>query len=325
MIATVTPVAEAGSIGVELFRIWHRSWQHLPRPVTRFLVCGCLLTAVALWTAHAWAQPPGPAGEPDRAERLADMRQRVESVEVQVAGSDRLPLAKLVPEPLFRYSDEPRRIVDATLWCWQLEGRPVALVKIEKYASGPQNQPWLYCLASLSTELIQADWPDGQRFAARQPGLTMRPLPEAPPPAESPTARLSQMKQLSRRFTAIIVQDAKRDRRDVMRLLPQPIYRYASPQQAVVDGAIFGLTATGTNPDLLLAIEWHERPAGAAGWQYGLAGMTSGGLSVRLDDAEVWTAPFTAGQKGPFDTWLWFRAADMSGENQQECNGNQSP
>jgi hypothetical protein len=253
------------------------------------------------------------------------MRERAEAVEVQVAGSERLPAARFVSEPLFRYSDEPRRIVDATLWCFEQDGRPAALLKIEKYATAPRNQPWLYCLASLSTELIRADWSDGRQFVARKPGLTLRALPDAPRPADSPAARLSQMKQIARRFTATIVQDAKRNQRDAMRLLPQPIYRYASPQQAVVDGAVFGLTATGTNPDLLLAIELHDKPAGAAAWHYGLAGMTSGGLTVRLDDAEVWTAPFTAGQQAPFDTWLWFRVADPLEGSPQERHGKDHP
>jgi hypothetical protein len=41
--------------------------------------------------------------------------------------------AELIASPLFHYTDQPRRIVDATLWGWISDGRMLANCKIENY------------------------------------------------------------------------------------------------------------------------------------------------------------------------------------------------
>jgi hypothetical protein len=253
------------------------------------------------------AQTPEPSGTGEQKARLAQMRGRAERVQVYTAAGEGRIASQLVAAPLFRYSDEPRRIVDATLWCWQNDGRPTALLKIEEYAR-PRGKPWLYCVVSLSTGLIEVEREERQAFSSQRPGLELQALPDGPKPAESMAARLTQLRQLARRFSATIVRNPKENRRDEMRLLTQPLYRYAQPEAGLYDAALFGLTATGTNPDALLAIELHGNEA--TSWRYGLARMTMEGLSVRLDKTEVWTAEFTPLTPGPFDTWHWFLDED---------------
>jgi len=48
-------------------------------------------------------------------------------------------------------------------------------------------------------------------------------------------------------------------------------------------------------------------------WKYGVAGMTQGGLSVRLGGKEVWSKEYTYGI-GPQPTWIWFheQTADLT-------------
>ena len=59
-----------------------------------------------------------------REKLLAEMRRLAEKTEVKLANQGELP--ELVTNPVFRYADQPRRFIDATVWVWTREGRPVA-------------------------------------------------------------------------------------------------------------------------------------------------------------------------------------------------------
>jgi len=72
-----------------------------------------------------------------------------------------------------------------------------------------------------------------------------------------------------------------------------------------MDGGVFGLTSNGTNPDAMLVLELHTLRTGEAEWLFGIAGMTAGGLSVKFDDKEVWTKPYS-GRAESFENWSWF-------------------
>src|SRR5262245_32099975 len=62
-----------------------------------------------------------------------ESRARAERIEVTVAAGGRTAKATVHPNPLMKYTDVPRGIEMATLWVWQIEGRPVALGKVEAY------------------------------------------------------------------------------------------------------------------------------------------------------------------------------------------------
>ena len=237
-----------------------------------------------------------------REEQLAAMRRRAESTTVKPLSKDRKTAAKLVTQPIFRYSDQPRTIMDATLWAWGVKGRPIAVCKIERYRR--VNRRWLYCMASLSTELIESEWPDGHRWSSKKPGLQLFDLPSGPKPAKSDAGRLRQIRSISRRFASTLIDPIAKTRQE-MRLLPRPLCRYSNHDSGLVDGAIFGFSTNGTNPDGLFVIELHQPGKDSNQWKYGVAGMTQGGLSVRLDGKEVWTKEYTRGI-GPQPTWIWF-------------------
>ena len=242
------------------------------------------------------------ARKEQREKLLHEMRRRAETTKVYKLTDKKKIAVKLLPQPLFRYSDQPRLILDATMWVWGTKGRPIAVCKVERYRR--PNREWLCCMASLSPGLIEIQWQSGRRWTAKKPGLELKRLLDAPTPAKTNVARLLQMKQLARRFSAVIY-DPDRGTRGQMRLLPKPIHRYSAPETGLLDAAIFGLTI-GTNPDLLLAIELHQQGAAAATWQYGLATMTANGIIVRLDDKQVWKSPNRNVEPTVYDTWLFF-------------------
>lgn len=83
------------------------------------------------------------------------------------------------------------------------------------------------------------------------------------------------------------------------------MYRYEKPAGNILDGAAFGMTTNGTNPDAILIVELHRHEGRPPAWKFAVAGMTSCGLSVKLGDREVWTKPHVD-NTGSYDTWLWF-------------------
>jgi hypothetical protein len=267
-----------------------------------------------------WSQPtqqkPGtetdPANTPEssarknqRDENLKLMEKRAWGAKVRRTDKDKASDAKLISRPLFHYTDEPRRIVDATLWGWISEGRLLGICKIENYERGAhQEGEWLYCFGSLGRGLVDAQFADGHRWSARKPGIVLRSVPDAPPPGDGKPTRLRQMKELAGRVSATIVNLASTNTQE-MRLLPRPIYRYEEATGELLDGTVFGLTTNGTNPDAILVVELHKSEEGALNWKFGFAGMTQEQLSVKFDGKEVWSKPHSP-STGSFDTWTFF-------------------
>ncbi|HEV7225717.1 MAG TPA: hypothetical protein VGN42_23625, partial [Pirellulales bacterium] len=161
----------------------------------------------------------------------------------------------------------------------------------------------LYSMGATSEALISAEWKDGHRWKSKAPGISWHALTPAPAAQASSALRLRQMKELSHRF-AIRADDPGRGKEE-LRLLPQPIHRYADPDQGVIDAAIFGFTSYGTNPNALVMIELCKE-AEASAWRFACSRATDAGLSVILDGTQVWTCPPTAVGPVELDTWLYF-------------------
>ncbi len=88
------------------------------------------------------------------------------------------------------------------------------------------------------------------------------------------------MRNLAREFSG-----AMKDNDDVteLRLLPQPIVRYKSAEQSVVDGAIFAWVWKGTDPEVLLILEDRKDQ-----WHYALARFNFREMWVKHKDREIW-------------------------------------
>jgi hypothetical protein len=119
-----------------------------------------------------------------------------------------------------------------------------------------------------------------------QAGLARKELPGAP--AATAAARLVQMKKFAAEFTGY--ETDGEGKRDDLRLLPAPVYRYPAAEDAVVDGALFALVSTeGTDPEVWLLIE--ARKAGAdTHWEYACARFSNRDLYMQHKDKEVWSS-----------------------------------
>jgi hypothetical protein len=242
----------------------------------------------------------------DNKASLEPLQKRVKATRISLVtgirqGAEGKP-ATLVETPVFRYSDELRDIENAGIWLWTSHNRPVAALKVERYKEGRFRIPWLYCFTSLSADLVRAEWEDAPSFQTRKAGVAWQTLADKPAPSRA--ARLIQMRELARQFSAELLKDAEGKERTQMRMLSRPLYRCEESSE-VLDGAIFGFTGTGTNPDLLLLLDLP--PEGA--WRFGAAGMTAEGLRIKRKDSIVYESPHTAGKGNVFDNWCNFHPA----------------
>ena len=209
----------------------------------------------------------------------------------------------LVSKPLLRYSDPTRGsdaaagvnvLLDAGVWRLGTKGRPTALVTIEIY--GGSGEPRLVAFEFLSltgTEFALKHKTERVRWDAPSSALALKELPKAPKPAGTAALRLTQMRQLVRRFAVKERLPAKQNDTIECRLLAQPIDRYHSAADKIVDGAIFAF-ANGTNPELGVVFETDGEH-----WQYGTLRLSVLELSVALDGREVAAYEIYTG-RGPY-------------------------
>jgi hypothetical protein len=235
---------------------------------------------------------------------FTQMRALAEQTRVKFARGDR-PI-EFVANPVFRYADQPRQFVDATLWVWTDRGRPAAFQKVEAMDFGERAPPqWQFCFASVSPDLLVAEWPTGRPFRATEPGVTFLSLPGAPPVAAGNAQRKRQAREIVRKFSARIVTNPADNTTQEMRLLTTPIFDYADPQTRKFQGAVFGLSTNGTNPDVLLVLEVRSE-ADKSHWHFAPARMTSGAVTLTYGDSRVWETKWLNADEGPFPTWTYF-------------------
>lgn len=191
------------------------------------------------------------------------------------------------------------------MWLATDEGqRPIAVAGIWTKL---ESRHWVCSMRSLSPE----PGVGGVLFRSMRPwtpktvGMKFAPMPQrkgaktgSMKPAKSANLRFSQMKLQARRFGG---HENWQGKRHELRLLPTELYRYESPKNGIVDGAIFSL-AHNQNTECFLMIEVQEKD-GELGWHYALGRFGFAELRISIDDKEIWKQPqvntegLTAGPK----------------------------
>ncbi len=219
--------------------------------------------------------------------RLEFMQAAVESLEPESSELKLKSALTVSAKPLLRYSDPTRGgtsrsdslLLDAGVWRLGTVGRPTALISIEIYQTADKARMLSFEFSSLSEAKFSLKHKTKDvRWDATDSGLKLKDLPDAPKPAATAATRLTQMRQLARRFAA---QELVNKETIECRLIAQPIDRYESKAEKIVDGAIFAL-AHGTNPEIGILFE-----CDAERWQYGLVRLSSAEATVTLDGREV--------------------------------------
>jgi hypothetical protein len=119
---------------------------------------------------------------------------------------------------------------------------------------------------------------DGQPLWTPPESVTFAPLNGAPRPADRPAARLVQMRKLAEQFSIVDNWGLKDPTDWQLRLLTTPLLRYESPDENVVDGAMFGYVLT-TSPEALVLLEARAEGESLV-WYYGVARFTRFAVTV---------------------------------------------
>lgn len=235
----------------------------------------------------------------DRQMRLDFLKARAAEFDLFQDADRNKPLAR-TGEPLLRYSNPSRGVglSDGGTWLW-LEGeRPVAVAAWSIRGMGSVYREF----TSFSAEPLTCVFNERVVWSPQTGGLLDQPLPGTPAPQATAAARLTQMRALARRFSAVFY---KGDEPTEMRLLPQPIHRYKDEKLGLLDGGLFTF-AEATDPEALLLLEARSgKKEGEAAWRFSLARMSSLRLVVRLDDKEIWSVtPYWKSPRAPTDPYV---------------------
>ncbi len=190
---------------------------------------------------------------------------------------------ELLAEPLLKWSNPAQGEIHGNVFLWTSGGRPAVVGSIFKWFSPHTHMSHEF--HSLWEQPLRGKL-DGQDVWVTEPGLTFAPLDGAPPPAAGKGQRLLQMRELARACAA-----TKRERNgnvSELRLLTQPIFRYAAPQAGIIDGALFAFVQ-GTDPEVFLLLEDRET-SGKPQWQLAATRMNSVEFDLRYRDKSIWKA-----------------------------------
>lgn len=283
-------------------------WRIGPDRIRLLMLALLLAWMAARDVAQGDDDPAAERQQAKSAARLQQMKTLAVKFEMKALPDDGQKPLELRPEPIFRYSDQPRGFEDATLWAWTStgsSGRPAVIAKVEAAVTPAQMPYWHFCVTSLADKIVSADFEGATKFISKRAGVELQKIPSGPEPGDKNLVRQRQMKELVGRFAATIYNtnpDTRKQEPQEMRLLVTAIHRYSDEANGLQDGTIFGLTTNGTNPDMLIVIELHRTKGAAWEWKYAIVKMTIAEVHVRLDDVEVWKSIRNA----PRDTWESF-------------------
>jgi hypothetical protein len=195
-------------------------------------------------------------------------------------GDEPQPL-EIKPEPLLRYNDVTRGILDSVVFRVGTKGRPAALITAELY--GREGTTFLlnHEFVALYEPKLQAKR-DTFVWEPSEGNLKFHEFRDAEPPVENARLRLSQMRRLAEQFTAAQTVGTSQI---VLRRVATPLDRYEPSDNPRADGALFAF-AWGVNPEAVLFLESDGKK-----WLYAWAPLSSAPLKATLGDSVVWECP----------------------------------
>ena len=252
---------------------------------------------------------PTHGDEPRDDPSLVAMQALAKQTQVTLIDGEKKIDTELVRQPVLRYTDPVRGILDGGLWVWTHAGRPVAFQKVEDHKwPDTGKRDWTYCVTTFAEQSVHAKWSDTREYKSKQVARRFQVLSDEPMPGTTARVRAQQLRNVARQFSATCITDPRTNNKAEMRLLPRPIVEYDAPDDRVLGGAVFGLGAFGPNPELLLVIELRRTESDRAEWHFAAGRITTGGIQLRWQGKEVWSDEWVDIYPKPYDTWTFFFA-----------------
>lgn len=208
---------------------------------------------------------------PAKAEQIAIWRERPERQ------------ADFEPKPLLRWSNPTAGSVYGEVFLWTQHNRPIAVASIFRWYHPFTDADIEF--TSLSEDAVGAEENTQPIWTSKAAGVQWQRLKDLLPEG-GPASRLSQMRAIAKRFSARLHDlrggdDVSRE----LRLLQQPVYRYADGEHAVRDGGLFAFVEV-TDPEAWLLLEAVETEDERY-WRYAAARMNADAIEVSLDDVRI--------------------------------------
>jgi hypothetical protein len=231
---------------------------------------------------------PGVADEPakdseEEARRERQLKDMMRSAAQHTLASADTPKRtfKFREAALLRSSNPVSGTRDGAIFLWTDRGRPQVALKIFTFDNKSYAHAWL----SLSEDTLTAERGGKVIWNPSEPGVVFREVPDAPKPSESATGRLRQMRSLADGFSSEYTAQHLDNNPFALRLLPQPLYRYETDDDAKADGAMFVFVQITASVALLLL---ESRPTRyGRRWHYAFASLVSGPVTVKYGGKEI--------------------------------------
>ena len=224
-------------------------------------------------------------GEARSIERTRDSFER-SAAKIQITHQDTdRPLTRKL-EPVLNWSNPERKTIVGVLYLWTLDARPQVAMCMFPSSSDSYD---IEC-QSLSESPLSAREDGMIIWQPAEAGIRWQELEAGKTAGKTPAARLIQMRQLAREFSAKLVLDDKADKQ--LRLQTTPVYRYDSQRlpDGIIDGSVFTFVQ-GTDPEVLLLLEAYETEQPekeTVAWRYALARMTMVATEVSYRSNSIW-------------------------------------
>lgn len=248
------------------------------------------LLLAALFAAHVVAQDADGDGVPVGVDVVAEKSRASEDASQEFArlvcrGVDAADApAVAVPDSLLNWSNPDAGRVYGDVYLWTEARRPVAVVSIFRWFQPYQSLNVEFSSMSEAPVVVKRN---GEAFwQPTRGGIKWQALTGGVQPRPLRAFRLVQMKQIARRFSAELVDGRSGQASDkVLRLLPQPVYRYPDEGANAPDGALFTMVV-GTDPELLILVE-----SNSDAWRYAVARMNRDAIDIMYDGRRVASFP----------------------------------
>ena len=188
----------------------------------------------------------------------------------------------LVATPLLRYQNPLSSSKDGILVAFSRGGRPDVLATLSPQSASNVVHEF-YNTSGAPLEIRREE-----RTIWSAPPIEMKfqDLTDARLPAPTPALRVIQMRQIAEEFKIMDDHGWKTTVRQPLRLLRQPVHRYADVERGIIDGAIFSYVL-GTDPEANLLLEAYNTDGGPR-WRFTFSPQTIYALQAYRDDHLVW-------------------------------------
>jgi hypothetical protein len=247
------------------------------------LICGWIAFGQQEAAKSPKREAKPPAAEASKA--IGDFKADAAEYVIRLASRPKDKLT-LHDDPLLHWGNPARTGEDGAVFVWMLDGRPEVIGSVFTYRL-PNAIRRKHEFHSLASGALTAEYRGQRVWAPKIAGVTFQPVPAAAEPAGTPRQRMTQMKALSRDFSARMTDEE--GKQSDLRLISQPLLRYEPKDQSIVDGALFSFSL-GTDPEVILLLEARSEK-GMQSWQFACARYHYLDLKVSYKDKEVWHAP----------------------------------